>query len=200
MVAEMNNEIILLLLTVVLLTAVVTDLRARRIPNWLTFPTMLLGVVLHAGQQGMQGMAFSVAGAAVGMGLLIAPYLAGGMGAGDAKLMGAVGALLGPKMVLAAFLCTGIVGGVYALVLIVQKGSLRRFLSQCWTFLTLVVLTRRLSGLSRPSAGNCPRMRYGLAIALGTCIAILVADSHFFQAALNNVAQTPCRFCHYKER
>jgi len=52
----------------------------------------------------------------LGMGLFIILYLMGGMGAGDVKLIGAVGSMLGPYMVLTAVLCTALIGGICALV------------------------------------------------------------------------------------
>jgi prepilin peptidase CpaA len=178
----MNDGIIIFMVSAVLLTAAVTDLRSQRIPNWLTFPAFLLGLAYHAGQQGMQGVFFSLEGAAAGIALLLVPYLMGGMGAGDAKLMGAVGSLLGPKMVLTAFLFTAIVGGAYAILVLAQKKLLRDFLSRCRAILTLAVLTRRLPDLPATKAPACPPLRYGLAIALGTLIAILVKSSPLFSS------------------
>jgi prepilin peptidase CpaA len=176
-VTALNVGILLLLLSVILIVAVVTDLRSQKIPNWLTFPSMLLAVGLYTSHMGIQGMLFSLEGVAVGIGVLFIPYLMGGMGAGDSKLMGAIGGLLGPKMVFIAFLFTAIIGGCYALLVIIHQGSLKSLLSQCWAFITLAVMTRQITGLPGLRLGEAPRLRYGIAIALGTLLSVFMTDN-----------------------
>ena len=106
---------------VISLIAAVTDIRSRRIPNWLTYSAMLLGVGYHTMVSGAQGFFFGAGGLFLGLALLIVFYLMGGMGAGDVKLMGAVGALLGPKGVFIAFIFTALVGGIYAIILLLLR-------------------------------------------------------------------------------
>ena len=110
-------------LFVVLVIASVSDWRDQKIPNILTLPCFLVAPAYHAWVNGWGGFLFSAGGIGLGIGLLILPYLMGGMGAGDAKLMGAVGGFIGPKAVLYAFAFTAIAGGVYALLLIVLHRS-----------------------------------------------------------------------------
>jgi len=113
---------LLLFLTIVLIIGTATDVRFHKIPNWLTFPTMTIGVVYHTAAKGWEGFLFSLEGIAVGIACFAVPYLMGGMGAGDAKLMGAVGGLLGPAGTFIAFLFTAIIGGIYALGLLAFHG------------------------------------------------------------------------------
>lgn len=87
-------------LVTVLVVAVVVDLRSSRIPNWLTFPAMGFALAAHTWLTGVHGTLFSLAGLGAGFGLLLLVYLAGGIGAGDVKLMAAVGAMVGPYGVL----------------------------------------------------------------------------------------------------
>src|SRR5436309_13402218 len=75
-------------------TAAATDLRSRRIPNWLTFPARVLGLAAHGVAGGSSGLTQGVLGALVAGGLLLPGWLLGWMGAGDVKLMAAVGAWL----------------------------------------------------------------------------------------------------------
>ena len=101
-------------LVLVVLAAAVTDLRSRKIPNWITVSGAALGLMIHTAQSGLSGAAWSVAGAALGFGIFIAFYLAGGMGAGDVKLFSAVGALAGPQALVMIFVFTGLLGGIVA--------------------------------------------------------------------------------------
>ena len=103
-----------LVLTLVVVVAAVTDLRWRRIPNWITVSGAALGLVLHLVQGGLSGALLSLAGAALGFAIFIAFYVAGGMGAGDVKLFSAVGALTGPSAMVIIFVFTGLLGGVAA--------------------------------------------------------------------------------------
>lgn len=85
------------------LAAAITDLRARRVPNYLTVPMALLGVGYHAYLAGGNGVLFALAGFAIGFVLLLLPWILGGGGMGDVKLLAALGAWFGPLMILIAF-------------------------------------------------------------------------------------------------
>jgi Flp pilus assembly protein protease CpaA len=85
-------------------TALVTDLRSWRLPNWLTVSAFLAGLVFHmtlgwferGGAGLVDHLGFSLGGFAIGFGVLFVAWLVGSASAGDAKLMGAIGAWLGP--------------------------------------------------------------------------------------------------------
>jgi prepilin peptidase CpaA len=159
-------------LLLVLLTAVIYDLRYQKIPNWLTLSTFILGVVYHIYLQGVSGLLFSIEGASAGIALLIVPYLMGGMGAGDAKLMGAVGAMLGPKGIFVAFLLTALIGGVYAVGVLTFYGSVSQMLGRYGLLLKTFFLTRKIIYIPPSEQEKKPRLRYGVAIALGTIMAM----------------------------
>ena len=76
------------------------DLRTRRIPNWLTIPALFLGVAAHGITAGQAGVVESLKGAGLALLILLPIVLLRGLGAGDWKLMGALGALLGFRMML----------------------------------------------------------------------------------------------------
>lgn len=84
-------------------TAAVSDFRTRRVPNWLTLPAAIGGIVFHTFAAQGWGITTSLAGLAVGFALLLVPFLLGGGGMGDVKLLAALGAWLGPRLMLAAF-------------------------------------------------------------------------------------------------
>ena len=89
------DSIPVVILTMVLLMAVVMDLRSSRIPNWLTFPAMGFALAGHAWLNNMDGILFSLAGLGMGLGALFLVLSCGGIGAGDVKLMAAIGAFVG---------------------------------------------------------------------------------------------------------
>jgi len=120
----MKTEIdiyLIIFLSAVLIVASVNDLRFQKIPNLLTYPAMVVALVYHFVMNGLDGLLFSAGGLALGIAVFILPYLMGGMGAGDAKLMGTVGAILGARGVFIAFLFTAIIGGVYALIVVLTN-------------------------------------------------------------------------------
>lgn len=141
--------------------AALIDLRWRRIPNWLTLAALAAGLVLHVGRSGLAGILVALGGAALGLCLLLPFYAIHAIGAGDVKLLAALGALLGPQALLSVAIYGGLVGGVVAAVMLAQKGLLRRSLSE------IVTRPTRLhrSGLRAP---------YGLAIAAGVYLSMLL--------------------------
>ncbi len=80
------------------------DLFTRRIPNFMTVPMAAGGLAFHALAPTGHGSALALSGLALGMGLLLLPFLLGGSGGGDVKLLAALGAWLGPVQLLIAFL------------------------------------------------------------------------------------------------
>ena len=159
---------IVVLVAVVLVTAVYTDLRSSRIPNVLTFTAMGVGPIAHACLAGSQGILFSLEGLGVGLGLFLFLYASGGIGAGDVKLMGAVGALVGPYGALLSGLLAILIGGVYAVgAMFYQWGVIAtgRKLA-CATQGALL-----LGGEAWALELRLPfRLRYGLAIVGGTLL------------------------------
>jgi len=173
-----DNFLVIGLLISVLVFSAVIDLRTRKIPNIVTYPAMLLAIGYHALASEGAGVYFSLSGLAVGILVLILPYLLGGMGAGDAKLMGTVGVFIGPKNVFIAFIYTAIIGGLYALLLVLMNWRLfRGILERRWATVKNIVLTRHYQ--PRPAdadadGASAPKLCYGIAIALGTMIHIFL--------------------------
>ncbi|MBI5606331.1 MAG: prepilin peptidase [Deltaproteobacteria bacterium] len=155
-----------------LILAVINDLNSQKIPNRLTYPTMALSLIYWTGYNGWSGFLFSLAGILTGLAVLIVFYLAGGMGAGDVKLMAAVGGWLGPQGVFWAFLYTGIFGGVYALILILINTVCQERIKGCWINLKSFLLTQQFVPLPG-SKEKATQLCYGLAIAAGTVFSIL---------------------------
>jgi len=155
--------------------ATITDLRSRRIPNWLVFPLMILGLLLCSWLRGWHGFEKSIEG--FGLGLLIYGILfaVGGMGMGDVKLVAAIGAWIGPGQLLIALVITGIVGGMMALCIAVWGGFLKEVMRGAvnvflgWSKLGLRSHPELV--LSNPREHKMP---YAPAIAVGTLMSFFV--------------------------
>ena len=166
---SVTNNIAMVFLVLILMAAAVTDLRDQRIPNLLTLPSILAALIYYTILSGTSGLFFSLCGLAAGIGVLIIPYLLGGMGAGDAKLMGAVGAFVGAQGVFISFLLTAVAGGIYALLLlIVRRRHFKGFFRSKLEALKTSILTRQYIPDAMPEKEPRLRLCYGLAIALGS--------------------------------
>jgi prepilin peptidase CpaA len=109
---------------IVLVLAVFTDLRSRRIPNWLVLPFMFAGVAVSGWLHGWHGIGQSLGGLGLGTLLFGILFLMGGMGMGDVKLCAAIGAWIGPAQLLLALVITGLAGGLMALCWALYGGFL----------------------------------------------------------------------------
>lgn len=160
------DKSILIAAVLLSLLAMYTDVRWRIIPNRLTLPAIGLGLLLNTAGDGWQGSLASVIGLAAGFGLMLLPYLLGGMGAGDVKLMGALGALLGGSVILNVFLYGTIIGGILAVFVALRNGSLQRSLLNVLHLVTGILICRTLSIRSK-IADTTIKIPYGIAIGAG---------------------------------
>ena len=143
-----------------------TDLRSRRIPNWLTVPGLAIGIAVNTVLGGWSGLKASLLGAALGLGLLLPFVLLRALGAGDWKLAGALGSFTGPAMLIDLLLASVFVAGVMAVALVIYKGRVLQTLRNIGHILVSLV-TFRLPG-SRVSLDNPDSLKvpYGVALAL----------------------------------
>lgn len=116
------------LLAAILITATVIDFKYRRIPNWLIGPGLLVTLLFYFLTGGFAGLVFSLKGFALGIGLLIIPFAVGGIGAGDVKLLGLVGAFKGTAFAANAFLWMAVWGGLMAVFILTRKKQLGKTL------------------------------------------------------------------------
>ena len=148
------------------------DLRYRRIPNGLTIPALVVALCLHGALGAGKGLLLSAAGALVAGALVLPGYLLRFTGAGDVKLLLAVGAFLSFPLSLMAGLVALVLGGVLGLLSALRVGRLAMVLSRSLGLAQW--MARRASGmqLSRPAASGL-RVPFGVAIALATVLVIL---------------------------
>jgi prepilin peptidase CpaA len=147
------------------------DLRTRRIPQVLTLGGAAAGVAFHLVGGGWSAAAGSVAGWALGIAIFMPPFALGGLGAGDVKLLGALGAWLGPADVVWLALYAGVAGGVLAIGVALATGYLSRALTNLQLLLThwSVNGIRPLPELTLQHARG-PRLAYAVPILAGTMV------------------------------
>lgn len=154
--------------------AAISDLRQRRIPNVITVPAAALGLLFHTLLPFGEGWWFALAGFAVGAVLLILPYLLGGGGMGDIKLLAALGTWLGPFWILVAFATGTVVGAVLTLICLIAGRSFEELVG--------IKTASTLSGQkpSQPQAMRALPFRskkalpFAVPLAMGTWIMLLV--------------------------
>lgn len=157
----------------VLAVSTFTDLRSRRIPNWLVLPFLVAGIAVSFAPPSWHGIGIAQSLEGMGLGLFLFGVLAwmGGMGMGDVKLCAAIGAWVGPTQLFLALIITGVVGGVMAVVWAAFGGFLGELLTGSGDLL-LGWKKRGMRGdpeltLSNPKTRKMP---YAPAIAIGTLV------------------------------
>lgn len=171
----MQNLPAQLVLGAVVVTGAVTDIWNGRIPNWLTVPAMAAGLVINS----FAGPGFGSAlyGMLCGLGVYFLFFVIGFRGAGDGKLMGAVGAFVGWPDVATVMVVVALVGGLAGVALAWRKGALRQVLGSTLA-LVADMLRLRWREVKRRSDFRAPgalRMPHGPVIAAGTLVFLLFA-------------------------
>jgi prepilin peptidase CpaA len=155
------------------------DWRFRRIPNWLTVSGFVLGLGMNAVLSGWSGVQDGLEGAGIAIAVLLIPVILRGIGAGDLKLMIALGACLGPWKFLNILLASIFIGGFMAIIEIVRKRRVKETLGN------LVVLIRafatfgmgaRESIVTLDDPGSL-RLPFGVAIALAVLVVVFAKSS-----------------------
>jgi prepilin peptidase CpaA len=149
--------------------AVVMDMRTRRIPNWLTAGLAAAGFGIAAGGGPITPIQAAL-GMLTGLLLMLPGHVIGATGAGDVKLMAAVGAVVGTGSVVRAFLFTALTGGVFAIAVALRRGRLQQTVFDTTRLVTEPTAAR--VAIEASERGN--RFAYGPAIAAGTLLSMVV--------------------------
>ncbi|MBI2955090.1 MAG: prepilin peptidase [Chloroflexi bacterium] len=152
----METTVVDVLLIAVVSVAAYTDVRRGKIYNALTFPAVAAGLALNGMFRGIDGLADSARAAGFAFALLIIPVALRGVGAGDLKLLVAVGALEGVSFLLFAFLYSALILGAASIAIV----GYRR-----------LALTA-LSAYASWGPGGVKSLPFGVAVAAG-CLAAL---------------------------
>jgi len=160
-------------LSALVLAAAVSDVRTRRVPNWLIALGLVTALVTQCLGAGVAAGSWAwLTGLATGMGLFIGLYVLGGMGAGDVKLMGAVGAFTGPLAALQIAVLGCIAGGALAIGLMFVRKDARRTLTSLSNLLLSLPFGASVAhaGVDARPTGPAAKIPYAVAIAVGTLL------------------------------
>ena len=165
--------------TLFVIIAAYIDGKELRVPNKITFPMIFAGWIYSmisygvAGDGWLVGLGWSLAGTAVGLMTLLPAYSIGGMGAGDVKMMAAIGAWVYCATTFYAFCVSAVVGAILAVGMILYSGQGRKHFSQFFFIINEIFTVKNPEKLSEIAANRKSSMRllpYGIPIAIGTVL------------------------------
>jgi prepilin peptidase CpaA len=170
------REIIWAFVLALTFLAAATDWRTRKIPNWITVPGIIAGLTLRTVISGLPGAKASLEGAGLALALLLPLVLLRALGAGDWKLMGAIGAFLGPVLFLFIFFGSIFAAGLMSAVHMIKTKRVKE------TLINIVELVRGFMvfgfqpnpniSLDNPKLLKIP---FGIAVAASTAVCFVVA-------------------------
>lgn len=169
----MTMPTVLIPVLVLGLLASTWDIRTRRVPNALTLGAAAIALIFHLITGGLAGAGSALAGWVVGCALFLPFFALGGMGAGDVKLLAAIGAWVGPALAFWSWAFASIAGGVLAIAVALLSGYLKKALINVWGLLCFwrVAGVRPLDEMTLSAPGS-PRIAYALPIAIGSLLAL----------------------------
>ncbi len=157
----------------------IVDMRHFRVPNILTIPLLGCGILYHTAAYGFDGLQSSLLGALLGFGVLFGLYLIGAMGAGDVKLMAAVGAWAGAETTVFVFAIAAAATGLYSIVILLWQGRLghafttiQMALCQCTTLAKHLGAAERVESVVRQKDRRKRLVPFAAMIALGLVVVI----------------------------
>jgi len=161
---DLETALTFSLTAIACLAGAIIDVRTRRIPNWITFSAIVVLLALHGGFSGLPGLKESALGLTGGFLVMLIPHLFGVLGAGDVKLMAAVGAGLGSSSLVTVVLFTSLAGG------------LQIVLWMAWVY------------VAGSGKGRGYRICYGPAIAAGAmaAMALVLAGEPYLSVVLSD--------------
>lgn len=161
------------LVSAVLIYAAYIDGKQLKVPNWITFPMVLTGLLYHVLSNGWDGASTSLLGICCGLLCLLPLYSIGGMGAGDVKLMAGIGAWLGASITWYAFLVTVVVGAMMAVVMVLWSGRVQHHVTQFFHIAYEIFTVRdpnKLFAIAKERKPTMFLLPYGIPICIGSIL------------------------------
>lgn len=149
-----------------------TDLRHQKIYNWATLPGIVVGFLINGLLGRIAGLKSAGLGFVIGFGILFVIFLFGGIGGGDVKLMGAIGAIMGYPFVISALVYSILVGGFIAFAILIWKRKFLRTMRNIFLFLIHKIVP--FIGPPSMDKGHMEKVPFGIAIVIGTIWAMLM--------------------------
>lgn len=158
-------------LFILLAIAFYTDVRYKKLPNWLTAGAMLLGVVYHLIAGGVDGLIFAFLGLLVGGGIFLVLYIFKVIGAGDVKLFAAIGAIVGVNVVLYIMMYSVVFAGIFAIIILLFTRTFLVKLLDAFTQLAGSILTRDFKKLETYKTTKATRFPFMYAVIPAVIVA-----------------------------
>ena len=160
----------------------VTDLLERKIYNVVVFTGIVTALVVNVVMQGVYlGLTYTLAGFFTGIFLLIVPFIMGGLGAGDVKMLGMIGAFTGYPVVIQVLLVSAVAGGIFALVTMLKQGKMVKRMKLFFIGLFCSVgakKTMHMNNLEDRDAGK-HAIPYGVALSVGVIVVYIMGSMNY---------------------
>lgn len=161
-----------ILLILILIICFLTDIREQKIYNKVIFPSLAVAIFLQVVFYGYNGLKLSLSGFLVGFCILLIPYLLGGIGAGDVKLLALIGAIKGSLFVLNTALFMALIGGAIAIAIIIFNKEALNFIKGLFLWTASFFYGTKY----KPEFSTTVLLKkypYGIAITVGAAICLI---------------------------
>jgi len=159
------------ILFLLLLIALITDVKDEKLPNWLTMSGICFGLIYHLIVNGIDGFIFSVLGMLVAGGIFLVLYFFKALGAGDVKLFAAIGAIVGMQLVLYMMMYSILFAGLLAIIILLFTRTFLQRVTQMLFNIIGAVISKDLSGLKEYQAGKQTKFPFMYAVIPATIAA-----------------------------
>ncbi|RLS52676.1 MAG: prepilin peptidase [Planctomycetota bacterium] len=159
------------LVAAIMIWAAWIDGKELKVPNWLTFPMVLTGLIYGLASGGWNGLGLALLGMTVGLATMLPIYSVGGMGAGDVKLMAGLGAWLGWEVAWNAFIWTTITGAIMALIMVAYTGQWKKHYGNflmIWNELTTIRDPKKLTDIAAERKPRMFLLPYGIPMTVAS--------------------------------